>query len=231
MSLEKQLKEEILALFIKYENAPSAISIEEAQAITAIRQSFSEIVSLIALRHEIMEIITKMPGSFFEFLPFVITLKKELQGVFDSPQYDLANVLTYEAVVLRDENKVLKLKLAHLESKLHNEHVQQSITDNHPTQKSGASEKKELTQSIQLLRMENKKLLQQACQVQHANIQQQETITTLQSKAVSAEARIESLQQVLLTKENEIELLRKENALLKQAQVVATKKGNGPGFW
>ena len=229
MSLEKNFKEEILSLLNQYEKDHDSISIEEAQIITAVRLYITESASLLKLRHDLIALIEKLPNSILDYIPLVTTLKKTLRSVFTKSQYSLDNVLTFEAEVLREENAELKMKLNLIESKSHSEHLNQSVTDGSLARRIALLEK-ELTQSNQLLRTENKELLNKLGQSQRTNTQLQVVMNDLQTKVVSAESTIAGLQNELLKKETEIEMLRAENALLRKAQISAEKNSMRSGF-
>lgn len=230
MSLEVNFKESILTVLSQYEVKQKTIILEEAQAIASIRQMLEEMNSLIKFRQELINIVNKLPGRFFSFLPFIIDLKKELRNVIVDPRYSLEILFTYEAANLREENLYLKTKLINLESQSQNNHMTQSVKDKDLYQKITALEK-EYAQSNQLLRIENRGLSIQFQQEKSKNTDLQNTINNLQNQVVSAESKIGLLQKELAEKDAEIERLRVENAALKKGCKEIEMDSNRNGFW
>lgn len=230
MSLEDNFKECLQKVLSQYEVKQKTIILEEAQAIASIRHLLEEMNSLIKFRQELINIVNKLPGRFFSFLPFVSDLKKELRDMIANPQYSLEILFTYEAANLREENLYLKTKLISLESQSQSNHLTQSVKDKDLYQKIAVLEK-EYAQSNQLLRIENRGLSIQFQQEKSRNSDLQNTINTLQSQVVSAESKIGLLQKELMEKDAEIERLRAENALLKKGCNEMEMGGNRNRFW
>ncbi len=230
MSLEKIFKKSILAALNQYEIKQQHISIDEAQAISNVRQLVDEINSVIRLRQELICIINKLPSRFFSFLPFVIDLRKDLRDVLYDPQYSLDCLFTFEATTLREENDSLRSKLINLEFQSRSDHVQQSATDTDLYKKIAVLEK-EFAQSNQLLRIENRELIQQFQQTQNKNTVLHETLKNLQSQVGSADSKMVLLQRELSEKNAEIKALRAENEMLKRDQKDEAKENKKYGFW
>lgn len=230
MGLENNFKSELTSLLNRFEKMNDQIAIEEAQAIIDIRNSMVETNSIIKLRQELMYIIDKLPGKFFDFLPFVDVFKKQLRFLLNKPEYSLVNIITYEAALLREENAQLKSKLVQIESSSQYNHLHQTATDNGFSHRITALEKDYL-QTNQLLRAENKQLLIQLNLAKDTNDQLLESINKMKTQVVSADSKIAELQNELETKQAEIDRLRAENALLKKAQHVTENKNKGLGMW
>ncbi len=232
MSLEEKFIKDILSVLSCYEIKQQHITIEEAQTITTIRHLASNVLSLIKFRQELIHLIDKIPGRFFSFLPFVIDLRKDLRALMLDPQYSLESFFSYEATILREENRLLKSKLMHFESQSRTDHKQQSATDDDLYQKIAVLEK-QFAQTNQLLRIENRELIQQLQQEQNKNAPLHEAVNNLQSKVVSAESTIGMLQKELLEKEAEFEQLRAENEMLKRElkKEGENKENKKYGFW
>lgn len=230
MGLENNFKDELTGLLSRYEETNDQISLEEAQAIIAIRDGILELNSLIQLRQELMHIIDKLPGKFFDFLPFVDALKKQLRLLLNKPEYSLVNIITCEASLLREENAQLKIKLTQIESSSQHNHYHQSATDMGFSHRISMLERDYL-QTNQLLRAENKQLLIQLNLAKDTHDQLLESINKMKTQVENSDAKILELQNELEVKQAEIERLCAENALLKKAQQTAENKNRGLGMW